>query len=102
MINVREKAEVAENGKILGSMSSMGHEQVLFCNDNQTGLRAIIAVHNTVLGPSLGGTRMWNYASEQEALIDVLRLSRGMTFKASISGLDAAFNNSISRVHISF
>ena len=88
MINVREKAEVVEEGEILGSMSSMGHEQVLFCNDEQTGLRAIIAVHNTVLGPSLGGTRMWNYASEQEALKDVLRLSRGMTFKASISGLN--------------
>ncbi|MDA9563997.1 leucine dehydrogenase [Flavobacteriales bacterium] len=69
-------------------MMSMGHEQVLFCNDEKTGLRAIIAVHNTVLGPSLGGTRMWNYVSEQEALKDVLRLSRGMTFKASISGLN--------------
>jgi len=66
----------------------MGHEQVVFCSDKATGLRAIIAIHNTVLGPSLGGTRMWNYASEEAALTDVLRLSRGMTYKAAISGLN--------------
>ena len=60
----------------------------LFCQDQQTGLKAIIAIHSTVLGPALGGTRMWNYSTEQDALQDVLRLSRGMTFKASISGLD--------------
>ena len=55
------------------------HEQVVFCHDKDTGLKAIIGVHNTVLGPALGGTRMWSYASETEALTDVLRLSRGMT-----------------------
>jgi leucine dehydrogenase len=66
----------------------MGHEQVVFCNDEATGLKAIIGIHNTVLGPALGGTRMWNYANEQEAITDVLRLSRGMTFKAAISGLN--------------
>jgi leucine dehydrogenase len=66
----------------------MGHEQVVFCNDEATGLKAIIGIHNTVLGPALGGTRMWNYATEQEAITDVLRLSRGMTFKAAISGLN--------------
>ena len=60
----------------------------IFCNDNVTGLKAIIAIHDTTLGPALGGTRMWNYSSEEEALQDVLRLSRGMTFKASISGLN--------------
>lgn len=72
----------------LAQMAAMDHEQVLFCNDPETGLRAIIAVHSTVLGPSLGGTRMWPYKTETEALTDVLRLSRGMTFKASISGLN--------------
>lgn len=72
----------------LEAMAAMDHEQVLFCNDRKTGLRAIIAVHNTVLGPSLGGTRMWNYDNEADALKDVLRLSRGMTFKSSISGLN--------------
>ncbi|MDC0337960.1 leucine dehydrogenase [Flavobacteriales bacterium] len=69
-------------------MGSMGHEQVLFCQDREVGLKAIIAIHNTVCGPSLGGTRMWNYASDEEALQDVLRLSRGMTYKNAISGLD--------------
>lgn len=66
----------------------MGHEQVLFCNDPSTGLKAIIGIHNTVVGPALGGTRMWVYASEADALTDVLRLSRGMTYKAAISGLN--------------
>ena len=64
------------------------HEQIVFCNDNASGLKAIIAIHNTVLGPGLGGTRMWNYATEADALNDVLRLSRGMTYKAAISGLN--------------
>jgi leucine dehydrogenase len=72
---------------VLSKMAEMEHEQVLFCHDKKTGLKAIIAVHNTVLGPALGGTRMWNYATEEEALNDVLRLSRGMTFKAAITGL---------------
>lgn len=73
---------------VFGAVSELGHEQVVFCHDDATGLKAIIAIHNTTLGPALGGTRMWNYASEQEALTDVLRLSRGMTFKAAISGLN--------------
>ena len=69
-------------------MIDMDHEQVVHCYDEASGLKAIIAVHNTVLGPSLGGCRMWNYSSEEDALNDVLRLSRGMTFKASITGLN--------------
>ena len=73
---------------IISKMSTMGHEQVLFCNDSATGLKAIIAIHNTVLGPALGGTRMWSYSNEMEALNDVLRLSKGMTYKNSISGLN--------------
>ncbi|MCS6917784.1 MAG: Glu/Leu/Phe/Val dehydrogenase [Chitinophagales bacterium] len=72
---------------VFGQISSMDHEQVMFCFDQQTGLKAIIAIHNTVLGPALGGTRFWNYAHEGEALRDALRLSRGMTYKASITGL---------------
>ncbi|MHB1279237.1 MAG: Glu/Leu/Phe/Val family dehydrogenase [Bacteroidia bacterium] len=64
------------------------HEQVMICQDNATGLKAIIAIHNTVLGPGLGGTRIWNYKNEADAINDVLRLSRGMTYKASISGLN--------------
>ena len=64
------------------------HEQVIFCNDRRTGLRAIIAIHDTRLGPALGGTRMWNYLSDKEALTDVLRLSEGMTYKAAAAGLN--------------
>ena len=73
--------------ELLNQMSSMGHENILFCHDSKTGLKAIIAVHNTNLGPSLGGTRMWHYANEKEALTDVLRLSRGMTYKSALAGL---------------
>ena len=73
---------------VVSAMSLMGHEQVVFCQDAETGLKAIIAIHNTTLGPALGGTRMWNYESEEQALEDVLRLSRGMSFKAAISGLE--------------
>jgi leucine dehydrogenase len=64
------------------------HEQVVFCNNKDVGLKAIIAIHNSALGPALGGTRMWNYKTEEEALIDVLRLSKGMTYKASAAGLN--------------
>ena len=73
---------------VFEQIESLGHEEILFCQDKATGLKAIIAIHNTVLGPALGGTRMWAYSSEAEALNDVIRLSRGMTFKNSISGLD--------------
>lgn len=69
-------------------LSEMEHEQIVHCYDKETGLRAIIAIHNTALGPSLGGTRVWKYSNEADALQDVLRLSRGMTFKSSISGIN--------------
>ena len=80
--------EIVEQNPVLGNMAVMDHEKVLFCNDRASGLKAIIAVHNTVLGPSLGGTRMWQYNNELEALNDVLRLSRGMTYKSSLAGLN--------------
>ena len=73
---------------VFGQPSFDNHEQIVFCNDKDTGLKAIIGIHNTVLGPALGGTRMWKYANEWEALNDVLRLSRGMTYKSAISGLN--------------
>ncbi|MDX5380681.1 MAG: valine dehydrogenase, partial [Actinomycetes bacterium] len=65
-----------------------GHEQVVFCHDEPTGLKAIIAVYSTALGPGLGGTRFYPYASEQDALEDVLNLSKGMAYKAALAGLD--------------
>ena len=64
------------------------HEQVVFCNDPDSGLRGIVAIHSTALGPALGGTRFYPYASTAEALADVLNLSRGMTYKAALAGLD--------------
>ena len=73
---------------VFAGMTELGHEQVVFCRDDATGLRAIIGIHNTVLGPALGGCRLYPYASEAEALRDVLRLSRGMTYKAAVAGLD--------------
>ena len=89
MFEVKEiqDTDLATN-PVIAQMSKFNHEQILFCNDNSTGLKAIIAVHNTVLGPALGGTRMWSYNNEMEALNDVLRLSRGMTYKNAISGLN--------------
>ena len=69
-------------------LEQTGHEQVVFCSNKESGLKAIVAIHNTTLGPALGGTRMWNYTSVDAALKDVLRLSRGMTYKASVAGLN--------------
>ncbi|WP_044202245.1 Glu/Leu/Phe/Val dehydrogenase [Flammeovirga sp. OC4] len=77
-----------EDISIFEEVSSMGHEQVVYCHEKSTGLKAIIAIHNTVLGPALGGTRMWMYDNEAQATNDALRLSRGMTFKNSIAGLN--------------
>lgn len=87
-VDVLSSPELTKIAPVFGQTSFDNHEQVVFCNDKDTGLKAIIGIHNTVLGPALGGTRMWNYASEWEALNDVLRLSRGMTFKAAITGLN--------------
>ena len=89
MFEVKKIEDVnLEENPVIAQMSKYNHEQLLFCNDNETGLKAIIAIHNTVLGPALGGTRMWTYKNEMEALNDVLRLSRGLTYKNSISGLN--------------
>lgn len=69
-------------------MMKRNHEQVNYFYDQHTGMKCIVGIHNTILGPALGGCRIWNYATEEEALIDVLRLSRGMTYKAAIAGLN--------------
>ena len=68
-------------------ISNQDYEQIVYCNDAKTGLKAIIAVHSTTLGPAVGGCRMWNYEDENAALHDVLRLSKGMTYKAAVTGL---------------
>jgi len=69
-------------------MAERDHEQLVVCYDEVSGLKAIIGIHNTTLGPALGGCRFWNYATEEEALTDVLRLSRGMTYKSAAAGLN--------------
>ncbi len=77
------------------NIETKNHKKVVYCSDSDTGLKAFIAVHNTVLGPSLGGCRMWSYQSEEEALVDVLRLSKGMTYKAAIAGLKLGGGKSV-------
>ena len=81
------KTETAA-GVLFERLTQYDYEELVFCQDKATGLKAIIAIHNTTLGPGLGGTRMYDYKNEQDAITDVLRLSRGMTYKASISGLN--------------
>src|SRR5206468_5740580 len=80
---------MSDNSKtrIFEIMAEMEHEQVVFCCDQACGYRGVIAIHSTVLGPAVGGTRFWNYASEEEAMIDALRLSRGMTYKCAAAGV---------------
>jgi leucine dehydrogenase len=76
-----------KNTQIFEMLAGMGHEQVVFCHDGASGYRGIIAIHSTRLGPAVGGTRFWNYATEEEAIIDALRLSRGMTYKCAAAGM---------------
>jgi leucine dehydrogenase len=84
-----EKAAVnVTEASVTGRMSTFNHEQLVFCQDNETGLRSVIAIHNTTLGPAVGGTRMWAYGTEEEAITDALRLSRGMTYKNALAGLN--------------
>lgn len=89
------RARPARRGDLFEMMFRRGHEQLSFWSEPETGYKGIIAVHDTTLGPALGGTRFWNYRSEEEAIIDVLRLSRGMTYKAAITGLDLGGGKSV-------
>ena len=76
--------DLSENFPLFGKLQNYEHEQIVVCSEPSLGLKAIIAVHDTTLGPALGGVRMWPYNNEKEAIRDVLRLSRGMTYKAAI------------------
>ncbi len=80
---------------VFPAMVGTEHEQVLFAYDPVSGYKGIIAIHDTTLGPALGGCRFWNYASEEEALTDVLRLSRAMTYKAAVAGLNLGGGKSV-------
>jgi leucine dehydrogenase len=77
-----------ESGQPLAQMTAMGHKKVLLCHDPDSGLRAVIAIHSTALGPATGGTRMWTYDPDGAAITDALRLARGMTYKYAAAGLD--------------
>src|SRR5688500_9627840 len=74
--------------KLFDTLAEMGHEQLVVCSDPSAGYRGIIAIHSTTLGPALGGTRFWKYADDDAAIIDALRLSRGMTYKNAVAGLN--------------
>jgi leucine dehydrogenase len=81
--------------QVFEKLAEYRYEQLVFCHDKATGLRAIIAIHDTTLGPALGGCRMYPYATEEEAMVDVLRLARGMTYKAAASGLNLGGGKSV-------
>jgi len=81
--------------KLFDTIASMGHEQVVLCQDTASGYRGIVAIHSTVLGPALGGTRFWNYANDDEAIVDALRLARGMTYKNAVAGLNLGGGKSV-------
>jgi len=81
--------------KLFDTLAEMGHEQIVMCSDPSVGYRGIIAVHSTKLGPALGGTRFWQYATDEEAITDALRLSRGMTYKNAVAGLHLGGGKSI-------
>src|SRR5215211_7897765 len=77
------------------TLAGMGHEELVLASDPACGYRGIIAVHSTALGPALGGTRFWKYESDEAAVIDALRLSRGMTYKNAVAGLDLGGGKSV-------
>jgi len=77
------------------TIADMGHEQLVLCHDKASGYRGVIAIHDTTLGPALGGARFWNYKSDEEAIVDALRLSRGMTYKNAVAGLNLGGGKSV-------
>ena len=81
--------------KLFDTIAGMGHEQLVVCQDSASGYRGIIAIHSTVLGPALGGTRFWSYASDEDAIVDALRLARGMTYKNAVAGLNLGGGKSV-------
>ena len=81
--------------QLFDTIAGMGHEQVVVCHDKASGYRGIIAIHDTTLGPALGGTRFWSYATDAEAIVDALRLSRGMTYKNAVAGLNLGGGKSV-------
>ncbi|HMV99789.1 MAG TPA: Glu/Leu/Phe/Val dehydrogenase [Acidobacteriota bacterium] len=81
--------------KLFQHLQEFGHEQLVFAQDSNIGYKAIIAIHSTALGPAVGGTRFWNYESEEDAIVDALRLARGMTYKNALAGLQLGGGKSV-------
>src|SRR5688500_11207567 len=81
--------------KLFDTVAEMGHEQLVLCSDPKAGYRGIIAIHDTTLGPALGGTRFWTYDSDDAAITDALRLARGMTYKNAVAGLNLGGGKSV-------
>ncbi len=81
--------------QLFDRIAEMGHEQVVVCHDKASGYRGVIAIHDTTLGPALGGCRFWSYATDEEAVVDALRLSRGMTYKNAVAGLNLGGGKSV-------
>jgi leucine dehydrogenase len=81
--------------KLFDTLAEMGHEEIVMCSDPSVGYKGILAIHSTRLGPALGGTRFWQYATDEEAITDALRLSRGMTYKNAVAGLHLGGGKSI-------
>lgn len=81
--------------ELFDTLAAMGHEEIVMCSDPSVGYKGILAVHSTKLGPALGGTRFWQYATDEEAITDALRLSRGMTYKNAVAGLHLGGGKSI-------
>jgi leucine dehydrogenase len=92
---VSRSGKETKNMQVFDKLAEYRYEQLVFCHDKATGLRAIIAIHDTTLGPALGGCRMYPYASEDDAVVDALRLARGMTYKAAASGLNLGGGKSV-------
>ena len=78
-----------QNNSVFEKINGDNHEQIVFCNDSTLGLKAIIGIHSTVLGPAIGGTRMWDYVNDEQGLQDVLNLSKAMSYKSSLAGLNS-------------
>jgi leucine dehydrogenase len=93
----RNAPELASNSsmQLFDTIAEMGHEQLVVCHDKASGYRGIIAIHDTTLGPALGGTRFWSYGSDAEAIVDALRLARGMTYKNAVAGLNLGGGKSV-------
>src|SRR5690606_36596598 len=84
-----------ETTSLFDLMGRSSHQNVLICNDNEIGLKAIVAIHDTTLGPAIGGVRMLPYDSEAEAIQDALRLSKAITYKAALAGLNVGGGSAI-------